>query len=226
MNNYKVEKAPSYYDQVYHSIKEMIFNGIFKPGDRIYETKIASEFQVSRSPVREAIRSLEKEGLLLIDNKSKITIYEPTIGDIEDIYECRQALESLATRLATRKASNEELHKMENVLLEAKENIEKLDDKLTKTIISLNSQFHNLILYCSRNSRLQKQINDLQSLTCFYRSIDVYEKKRNMDIFNYHFEIFNFIKQRDEEKASQAMKNHIANDLKHLKNLLIDRCRK
>lgn len=220
MNNFKIERAPSYYDQVYNSIKEMIFNGVFKPGDRIYETKIASEFQVSRSPVREAIRSLEKEGLLSIDTKSRITVYEPTIMDIEDIYECRQALESLAARLATRNASDEELVMMENILIKTKENIDQAYDKPTKTVITLNSEFHNLILNCSRNKRLEKQINDLQSLTYFYRFIDIYEKKRSMDIFTYHLQIFNFIKQRDEEKASQAMKNHIANDLKHLKNVL------
>lgn len=60
MDNYKIEKAPSYYLQAYNSIKEMIFNGVLKPEDRIYESKIASEFQISRSPVREAIRSLFK----------------------------------------------------------------------------------------------------------------------------------------------------------------------
>lgn len=221
MNDFKIEKAPSYYDQVYHSIREMIFNGIFKPGDRIYESKLASEFQVSRSPVREAIRSLEKEGLLLIDNKSKITVYQPSIRDIEDIYECRQALESFAARLATRRASVLELENMENILIEVRENIEKVDDNFTKNIISLNTEFHNLILCFSQNCRIQKQINDLQSLTYFYRSIDVYEKDRNMDIFNHHLEIFNFIKQRDEEKASQAMKDHIANDLNHLKNIIM-----
>jgi DNA-binding GntR family transcriptional regulator len=220
MDNYKIEKAPSYYSQAYTSIKEMIFNGILKPGDRIYESKLASDFQISRSPVREAIRSLEKDGLLLIDNKSKITVYQPTIKDIEAIYECRQALESQAARLTTLKASDKELEKIENILLEAKENMEHFDDKLIKTIISLNTQFHNSILHFSQNNRLQKQSNDLNSLTYFYRSIDVYEHNRNMDIFNYHLKIFHFIKQRDEEKAAQTMYDHIANDLKHLKDIL------
>jgi DNA-binding GntR family transcriptional regulator len=220
MNEYKIEKAPTYYNQAYNSIKEMIFNGIFKPGDRIYESKLASEFQISRSPVREAIRSLEKDGLLLIDNKSKITVYQPTIKDIEDIYECRQALESMAARITTRRASDDELEKIENILLEAKENIENFDGKLKKAIISVNTKFHNSILQFSQNNRLQKQSDDLKLLTNFYRSIDVYENSRNMDIFNYHIKIFHFIKQRDEEKAAQTMKDHIANDLNHLKDIL------
>ncbi|MDR3598684.1 GntR family transcriptional regulator [Clostridium sp.] len=224
MENYKIEKAPSYYLQAYNSIKEMIFNGVLKPGDRIYESKIAGEFQISRSPVREAIRSLEKDGLLLLDSKSKITVYQPTKKDIENIYECRQALESQAARLTTRKASNKELQEINNILLEAQRYIEHSDDNLIKSIISLNTQFHNLILNYCQNNRLQKQSNDLSILTYFYRSIDVYEHDRIMDIFNYHIEIFHYIKQRDEEKAAQTMHNHIGNDLKHLKDLLSMEC--
>ncbi|MEY7999041.1 GntR family transcriptional regulator [Clostridium sp. Mt-5] len=220
MNNYKIKKPISYYNQAYNSIKEMIFNGIFKPGDRIYESKLAEQFQVSRSPIREAIRSLEKDGLLCIDDKSRTTVYKPTIKDIEDIYECRRALESMAARLTTIRASGDELKKIENVLLEVKENIEHFDDNVTKAIILLNSQFHNLILHFSQNDRLQKQSNDLKLLTYFYRSIDVYENKRNRDIFEHHLKIFHFIKQRDAEKAARVMDEHIASDLKHLKNIL------
>jgi DNA-binding GntR family transcriptional regulator len=220
MKDYKIEKAPSYYNQAYDTIKDMIFNGALKPGDRIYESKLASEFKISRSPVREAIRSLEKDGLLLLDDKSKITVYKPTKEDIENIYECRQALESQAARLTTRKASDKELEQIENILLESQKNIEHFDDMLIKTIISLNTQFHNLILNFSQNNRLQKQSRALSVLTYFYRSIDVYEHDRNMDIFNYHLEIFHYIKQRNEEKAYETMYNHIGNDLKHLKDIL------
>lgn len=157
MKNYKIEKASWYYNQAYSSIKDMIFNGVLKPGDRIYESKLTSEFQISRSPVREAIHPLEKDGLLLLSDKSKITVYKPTKEDLENIYECRQALESQAAKLTTRKASDNELEQIENILLEAQKNIEHFNDKLTKTVISLNTQFHNLILNFSQNSLLQKQ---------------------------------------------------------------------
>ncbi|OPJ59306.1 GntR family transcriptional regulator [Clostridium chromiireducens] len=220
MENYKIEKGPSYFDQAYTSIKDMIFNGILKPGDRIYESKIASEFQISRSPVREAIRSLEKDGLILISDKSKITVYQPTKEDIENIYECRQALESQAVRLTTRKASDSELERIEATLFETQKNIENFDDKLVKTLILLNTQFHDLILNYSQNNRLRKQSKDLSALTYFYRSIDIYEHDRIMDIFNYHLKIFHYIKQRNEEKAGETMYNHIGNDLKHLEAIL------
>ncbi|EKQ54289.1 MULTISPECIES: GntR family transcriptional regulator [unclassified Clostridium] len=220
MRDYKIQKAPSYYNQAYNSIKDMIFNGVLKPGDRIYDSKLANEFQISRSPVREAIRSLEKDGLLVSDGNSKIKVYQPTKKDIENIYECRQALESQAARLTTRNASDKELDEIEIILSEAKRNIDCSDGSLIKTIILLNSQFHKLILSFCQNSRLQKQSKDLSILTHFYRSIDVYENNRIMDIFNYHIEIFHYIKQRDEDTAAQTMYNHIGNDLKHLKDIL------
>ncbi|CAB1239998.1 GntR family transcriptional regulator [Clostridium sp. WLY-B-L2] len=220
MDTYKIKQPVSYYNQVYKNIKEMIFDGIFKPGERIYESKLAAEFQVSRSPVREAIRSLEKDGLLCIDNKSRITVYKPTIRDIEDIYECRRALESMAARLTTVRASQDDLDKIEDVLMRTEENIRRFHDTDEKTIVLLNSKFHNLILCFSQNSRLQKQSDDLKSLIYFYRFIDVYGYKRRMDIYKYHLEIFNFIKQRDESMAAQVMDEHLANDLEHLKKVL------
>ncbi|MDI3410135.1 GntR family transcriptional regulator [Bacillus sonorensis] len=85
---FSIQRPVSYHDQVHRYLKDMIIKGRYQPGERIYESKIAKELQVSRSPVREAIRTLEQEGLLLIDEKSKITVYEPTLKDLEDIYQC------------------------------------------------------------------------------------------------------------------------------------------
>lgn len=114
MNDYPIEKRPPYYEQFYHSIKKMIFEGKFKPGERINETQLAREFGVSKSPVREAIRVLEKEGLVLVDEKSKVVVYEPTMRDVEEIYFCRMALESFAVRLATEVASDEQMEQLFN----------------------------------------------------------------------------------------------------------------
>lgn len=69
---FSIQRAVSYHDQVHHYLKDMIIKGGYRPGERIYESKIAKELQVSRSPVREAIRTLEQEGLLSIDDKSKL----------------------------------------------------------------------------------------------------------------------------------------------------------
>lgn len=91
MSDSVVDKRMPYYEQCYYTIKNMIFNGKFKPGERINETQLTKDFNVSKSPVREAIRILEKEGLLVVD-KSRVLVYEPTVKDIKEVYFCRMAL--------------------------------------------------------------------------------------------------------------------------------------
>lgn len=198
----------------------MIIQGVFQPGERIYEAKIAREFNVSRSPVREAVRALEKEGLLAIDDKSGITIYKPTMKDVEDIYQCRMVLESLAARLTTRLSANRELKEIEATLVQTKKHLKGEDGQKNETIIALNAKFHDLIVQFSQNKRLQKQINDLRSLTYYFRVLNFQGENRKWVILSEHQEVFEAIKERDEEKAGLVMTVHINNDLHHLRNIL------
>ncbi len=220
MNHFSIDKPIPFYDQIYNSIKQMIVQGVFQPGERIYEAKLAREFNVSRSPVREAVRALEKEGLLVIDDKSKITVYKPSMKDVEDIYQCRMVLESLAARLTTRLSANRELKEIETTLVQTKKLLEGEDEQKSETVISLNAKFHDLIVQFSQNKRLQKQIHDLRSLTYYFRVLNFQGENRKWVIFNEHQEVFEAIKERNEEKAGLVMTAHINNDLIHLKNII------
>lgn len=220
MDRFSIEKPIPFYDQIYNSVKQMIIQGVFQPGERIYEAKIAREFNVSRSPVREAVRALEKEGLLAIDDKSGITIYKPTMKDVEDIYQCRMVLESLAARLTTRLSANRELKEIEATLVQTKKHLKGEDGQKNETIIALNAKFHDLIVQFSQNKRLQKQINDLRSLTYYFRVLNFQGENRKWVILSEHQEVFEAIKERDEEKAGLVMTVHINNDLHHLRNIL------
>lgn len=120
-----LQKPSPYYQQIQESIKAAIFNGIYKPGDRLYEAQIAKQFGISRSPVREAIRVLINEGLLIIDDKSQITVYKPSLEDVLEIYECRIALETAAVALTAERATEDQLHELEKCLEETAEAITK-----------------------------------------------------------------------------------------------------
>ncbi len=217
---FSMKKPVSYHEQAHDYLKEMIIKGEFLPGQRIYEAKIARELQVSRSPIREAVRSLEQEGLIVIDDKSRIFVYEPTIKDVEDIYQCRQALESVAAVLATRVASDLEFEDILNLLLKTKQVFNGGKEYSIEEIVELNSKYHDLIIMASQNKRLQKQLNDLRSLTFFYRSMNVANNKRCLEIIEQHEEIIHYMINRDEEKVAKAMSEHIAHDLKYLKLIL------
>lgn len=218
MNDYPIEKRPPYYEQFYHSIKKMIFEGKFKPGERINETQLARDFGVSKSPIREAIRVLEKEGLVLVDDKSRVVVYEPTMRDVEEIYFCRMALESFAVRLATEMATDEEMDQLEQTLRKTEQAIHESQE--SNTIIALNELFHGLIIEYTQNRRLRKQLNDLKSLTYLFRIMNFKGDNRAEIILGQHREIFHYMEKRKQDRASQAMIDHLKCDLEHLTGVI------
>lgn len=218
MKDFIIEKPVPYYEQFYHSIKRMIFEGKFKPGDRIIENQLAKEFNVSKSPIREAIRMLEHEGLIVTDEKSRMIVYQPTLKDVEEIYFCRKALESFAVRLMIEKATDEELKKIDELLHKTKIAVENSEED--NTIISMNEAFHNLIIDYTKNDRLKKQLKDLKSLMYFFRIMNFHGEERSVDIFTQHSAIFVHIKNRDQEKAAAAMLEHLQMDIDHLIEVL------
>lgn len=217
----QLQKSLHYYEQVYHTIRQMIFDGVFVPGERVYEAKIARDFEVSRSPVREAVRALIKDGLLVMDDKSQISVYNPTMKDVEEIYQCRMALESLAARLSAQLATDDEHREIEASLKETEELVKENNKTKNSRIISLNSRFHELVTEYSQNKRLQQQIEDLRSLTYYLRLVNFQGEHRAKVILNEHKVIYEFIKKRDGYRAAAAMEEHISNDLNHLKDIII-----
>ena len=218
MSDFAIEKPVPYYEKLYHTIKKMIFEGKLKPGDRIIETQLAKEFNVSKSPIREAIRILEKEGLVIVDEKSRVMVYEPTMKDVEEIYFCRMALESFAVELVTRIATSDEIDEIEKTLMQTEQAIREAQPN--DTIISLNEVFHSLIIKYTQNRRLQKQLNDLKSLMYFFRILNFQGENRADIILKQHRGIFDCIKNREADQASQAMINHLKLDLEHLTEVL------
>ncbi|MEC0233520.1 GntR family transcriptional regulator [Paenibacillus kribbensis] len=219
MESYFVEKSLPFYDQLYHKIKKMILDGVFKPGERIVESKLAKEMNLSRTPIREAIRVLENEGLVVIDEKSRIIVYNPTVKDVEDVYQCRMALESLAVKLSVQRASDQEMAEIEKVLELCNNKIEQREyDK--DEVIDLNFQFHNLIIHYSANDLLQKHLNSIKSRLHLYRILNFQGDDRAQIIYNEHKKIFDYMKEKNETKAAEAMVEHLNHDYKHLIGLL------
>lgn len=216
MHQKTLEKAEPYYMQLQQTIKERIWSGYYKPGDRLYEAQLAKQFEVSRSPVREAVRTLVNEGLLSVGSNSEITVYEPSLRDVQDIYECRIALESTAVALTAKKASPEQLTEIDGVLRETQEAIEKGDKE---KIVECNVRFHELIIDISGNIRLKKIIEDLHSLTYYYRMLNTDEGRRGSTILKGHQKIFEAIKERDSEKAVNRLAVHTKEDLENLVQL-------
>ena len=217
LENNPLQKPLPYYQQIQQSIKETILNGVYKPGDRLYEAQIAKQYGISRSPVREAIRALINEGLLIMDEKSQIFVYKPTLQDVRDIYECRIALESTAVALTAERASKEQLQILEDILIETEDAIKRGENE---AIIACNARFHELIIQFSGNERLMKLVGDLNGLIYFYRVLNLKGSDRATTILKGHTKIFNAIKDNDSDKAITRLKEHTHEDLINLVRII------
>ncbi|WP_174734376.1 GntR family transcriptional regulator [Mesobacillus harenae] len=213
-----IQKPKPLYEQVYEMIRESILNGDTLLEERINEVHIADQLNVSRGPVRESIRMLEQEGLLVRGERNQLFVYKPTVSDLIDIYECREMLESLAARLAAELMTEKEKEAFSEVVERMKQLITS-DEVNLEAIIKANSDFHDFIVEKSRNLRLKAQLRQLRSLTHFYRSYNVVRGERLSQMLEDHLGIYEAILAGESKKASALMSEHIQCDLAHLKTV-------
>ncbi|WP_367387208.1 GntR family transcriptional regulator [Bacillus vallismortis] len=221
MDDFKLDKPTPYYLQFYNQLKKMIFNGTFKPGERINETQLAKSFGVSRSPIREAMRLLEKDGLLKADDRNGFSITSLTAKDVDEIYKIRIPLEQLAVELVIDEADEEELAILEKQLEETEKAIHNgMEDT---EIISLNQKFHELLVDFSHNKHLNNLLEHVNDLIHFCRILNYTGDHRAETILSEHRKIFEEVKKKNKKAAKQYVEAHFNHDCEHLKHLLEER---
>ncbi|MCY8205663.1 GntR family transcriptional regulator [Bacillus sp. N12A5] len=218
MDDFKLDKPTPYYLQFYNQLKKMIFNGTFKPGERINETQLAKSFGVSRSPIREAMRLLEKDGLLKADERNGFSITSLTAKDVDEIYKIRIPLEQLAVELVIDEANEEELAILEKQLEETEKAIQNgMEDT---EIISLNQKFHDMLVDFSHNRHLKNLLEHVNDLIHFCRILNYTGDHRAETILSEHRKIFAEVKKKNKEAAKQYVMAHFNHDCEHLKRVL------
>jgi DNA-binding GntR family transcriptional regulator len=209
------KKSIPYHLQVYNNIKERILTGEIKGGERIQEVKLSNELQVSRSPVREAIRMLENDRLII--NKDNLLIVNPmTYEDSIEVYECRMLLESFAAGIAATKISDSNIAKLELCINNMVEFNNSTEENYPK-IVNNNSKFHRIIYEASEHKLIINYIKKISALSTLSRANEFYLYKRSPDYIDEHIEIFNAIKARDPVRSENCVREHIKNDLKFYK---------
>ena len=146
-------------DLVFESLKDAILTQTLPPGKRLLENELAESLGVSRTPVREAIRRLEQEGLVAMIPRKGAYVSGISLKDIQEVYEIRAALEMLALELAAKYITAEEIAELEHQVRqeEAMTEANRLNE-----IIFIDSSFHDLIYQYARNSRLTQFVEILQ----------------------------------------------------------------
>ena len=206
INSLKLQNYQPLRDVVFEHLRNSIINGDLKPGERLMEVQLAEHLGVSRTPVREAIRKLELEGLVVMVARKGAYVADVSIKDILDVLEVRSVLEGLAAYLSAERMTEEELEELELISYHFKRCIENGN---TEGMIEKDMQFHDRIFKSTRNVKLIQIAQSFQEQVQRFRITYFSEYNQPRDLLVEHQAILEAIANRDAVAAQQVAQQHI-----------------
>ena len=196
-------------DEVFNTLREKILKGVYKPGERLMEIHLADQLGVSRTPIREAIRMLELEGLVKMVPRKGVQVAKISKEDLQDVLEVRKALDTLSVKLACERITEDEIKLLNN----AEREFEKaLASKDVREIAEADVAFHDVIHSATKNGRLKSMISNLAERIYRYRFEYIKQQSDGgKTLMLEHREIMRCIESRDVESAVKATEIHIDN---------------
>jgi len=194
--------------RVFHRLREDILSGKYKEHDELKEVTIGEELGVSRTPVREAFRQLELEGLIQIVPNKGAYVTGITEKDVKDIYMIRSLLEGLCARWATEHITKEQMEEMEENVYLAKFHAQKGHyDQLAV----LDNRFHEIMYEACNSKMLEHQLKDFHDYVLRVRKKTLANVNRGTKSNEEHEQIMEAIKAKDAEKAEMLANRHMIN---------------
>ncbi len=194
--------------RVFTQLQNDILNGKYRQGDSLIETRLSEELGVSRTPIREAIRQLELEGLVQsIPNKGAI-VTGISAKDVEDIYTIRMMIEGLAARWAAENITEEELNELKETI-ELEEFYTLKND--TEHLIKFDSKFHEAIFKASKSRPLMHMLSNFHHYLQKPRNISISSPGRAQKALDEHKAILKAIMERDPDMAEKLTTEHVKN---------------
>nr|WP_281415037.1 GntR family transcriptional regulator [Fusibacter paucivorans] len=193
---------------VFEYLRNAILSGELKPGERLMEVTIADQLGVSRTPVREAIRKLEKENFVIMIPRKGAYVADLTKKDILEVLEIRKELEGFAAALAAERMNDTEREKLGRVIEDFNDGMINMDKK---RMIDCDNEFHSLIFYASKNQRLINIIFDLHDQFQRFRLVYFNEFNNFHEIQMSHGRIFEALLLNDPKMARKEAEEHVEN---------------
>ena len=193
---------------VFNALRQAIIEGEFQPGERLMEVSLANKLGVSRTPVREAIRMLELEGLVVMVPRKGAEVAKITVKDLKDALEVRMAMEALSVRLACERIDDKGKEELKAACIKFKEAI---NSKLVPAIVEGDEAFHNVIYKASKNNKLINITQNLREQVYRYRVEYVKDFLYHDNLVREHDLITMAILKGDADAAEKIMKEHIYN---------------
>lgn len=195
-------------DVVFKTLRQAILTGELKPGERLMEIHLANQLGVSRTPIREAIRMLELEGLVTMIPRRGAEVAHITQKSLQDVLEVRRALDALAVELACERITEAELLKLREACNHFA-NVTQTND--ASLIAKADVELHDIIVQAANNIRLKQLVSNLSEQMYRYRFEYIKDSSKHEQLIKEHEIIFNAIAAKDKETASMAVKTHIDN---------------
>jgi len=192
--------------KIYNKLKNAILNGVYKPGENLIEIKLAKQLGVSRTPVREALRQLELEGLVSSIPNKGVVVEGVTPQDVEDIYTIRKTVEGLAARWAAEKIKDDQLKEMKDILdLMEFYTLKDQTDKLSE----LDTRFHDIIFHACDSRPLESVLTNFHHFIQRARLVSIKATGRAVHSLEEHRSIYEAMEAHDPDAAEKAIIAHV-----------------
>jgi DNA-binding GntR family transcriptional regulator len=207
-------------EQIYDHLVGQIIDGSIRPGQRVEEQAVATQFGVSRTPVRDALRQLAGTGLVEFRPNKGVTVVDLKLDELMEMFEALGELEALCAKMAAQRMTQLERRALENLHLEASQVVAQEDEA---RYFTLNNQIHQAIYSGSHNQSIAAMTENFRQRLMPFRSSAGIVTHRMRDSHGEHQQLVDAIIPGDAGKAYEAMRNHVARSSLTVLNVLKDR---
>jgi DNA-binding GntR family transcriptional regulator len=206
-----LQRNQSLQEQAYQALRTAILSGELTSGTRLIETHLAKKLQVSRTPIREALRQLQNEDLVVVDGDGVLRVATFSQADAIQLYNCRMALEHQSAIEACENATEEQFYGLGLMVAQAEKLAEEKASQLTNfQLLDLDYRFHRLLAESSGNLWLRSLLDQVFDKMMLLRIQTMQHNPNVLNIRVEHRLIYEAIAQRDVNAATQAIRNHLA----------------
>lgn len=203
--------------RVFHIIRENILKGKYKEHDELRENTIGKDLGVSRTPVREALRQLELEGLVTIIPNKGAYVTGISTKDVGDIYVIRSMLEGLCARWATENITAAQLDELEEIILLSEFHMKKDGGGNAEQVTEFDGRFHAVLYEACSSKILGHVLTDFHKYVQMARKSSVVSEERARKSIREHKQILRAIREKDADLAEQLANEHISHVIQNLK---------
>ncbi|WP_219951602.1 GntR family transcriptional regulator [Dickeya zeae] len=211
----KKSRSADSVEKVYEKVKGLAIDYHFRPGERVNEVELATQLGVSRTPVREALNRLAKDGFMNFVPNRGFYSRDLTPEGVRELYEVRMVIEQSTFRFACLRATDEEIAATTAIWEEVSQHRPAQTEQDWAKIAEIDERFHMEIARISHNGRLYEMLDSLNSLSRFFRRIDLETPVRRNNAYDEHVDIIAALRQRDIEKGVVLIEQHISLSAEH-----------